>query len=82
MQHLPLALQSRPAPDTHHGFRPVPGQQRSCPPTRKGSHTTGSIGQAPSLVAELIADPRVEALQINEGTDATQDADDVNRPQR
>lgn len=46
------------------------------------AHTTGSIGRAPSLVAELIADPRVEALQINEGTDATQDADDVNRPQR
>ena len=39
------------------------------------------VAGSPGLVAELIADPNIEALQINEGAGLTQDADDVNRTQ-
>ncbi|MGO4807440.1 hypothetical protein AB4089_20235 [Arthrobacter sp. 2MCAF15] len=39
------------------------------------------VAGSPSLVADLIADQSIEALQINEGADLTQDADNVNRPQ-
>ena len=38
------------------------------------------IAGSPDLVAELIAEPRIEALQIREGACLTEDADDENRP--
>ena len=38
------------------------------------------VAGSEDLVAELIADPRIEALQINEAADLTSDGDRVNRP--
>ena len=39
------------------------------------------VAGSPGLIAELITDPSIEAFQISERADLTQDADDVNRPQ-
>jgi hypothetical protein len=38
------------------------------------------IGGSQNLISEIVADPRIEALQIPEGADLTWDADKPNRP--